>query len=348
MAISINEAMVRANSISLKGLGSTWPNPIVGAVLLSPGGEVLSEGFHQRGANGAVGDHAEVVALKLAGERARGAVLVVTLEPCNHHGKTPPCTDAIIAAGVAKVIYAVADPNPAAQGGHKKLKSAGIDVVVFDDRSEIEAANRAWLFRMKSGRPYVSVKVAATMDGFIASADGTSKWITSKEARADVAVLRNQCDAIVTGTGTVLADNPQLTVRGLKESETHHPVRIVVGSREVPKDAVVRDGAAETQFVKDIAALEAYLRERRFNRVLVEAGPTLTSSLLKAGLVNELYLYQAPSLLGSGRSMVEGLGISTLSNRIDMKLHCSRIIEGESRTLKSHFTFNDELVSEVC
>jgi diaminohydroxyphosphoribosylaminopyrimidine deaminase/5-amino-6-(5-phosphoribosylamino)uracil reductase len=134
----------------------------------------------------------------------------------------------------------------------------------------------------------------------------------------------------------------------LKESEIHHPVRIVVGSREVPKDAAVRNGATDTQFVKDIASLETYLRERRFNRVLIEAGPTLTSSLLKAGLVNELYLYQAPSLLGSGRSMVEGLGISTLSDRMDMKLHCSRIIEGASRTLKSHFTFNDELVSEVC
>lgn len=348
MAISINEAMARANSISLLGLGNTWPNPIVGAVLLNHSGEIISEGFHQRGANGSVGDHAEVVAIKSAGGKSAGATLVVTLEPCNHHGKTPPCTDAIIEAGIARVIYAVADPNPEAQGGHSKLVAAGIDVVVFDDKSEVEAANRAWLFKIKNHRPYISAKIASTADGFIAALDGTSKWITSEQARHDVAKLRNECDALITGTGTVLADNPSLTVRGLAPDVTHRPVRIVVGSRVISRDAGIRDDSAPTHFVADIPALINYMGEQRFNRVMVEAGPTLTSSLLKAGLINELYLYQAPTLLGSGRSMVDGLGISSLSQRLDMKLHCSKIIEGDSRTLKSHFTFNDELNSEVC
>ena len=346
--LSIEDAMARANSISRSGLGRTWPNPIVGAVILSTTGEFISEGFHQRGSNGAAGDHAEVVAIKGAGASARGATLVVTLEPCNHHGKTPPCTEAIIEAGISKVIYAVSDPNAEAQGGHERLAKAGIDVLKFDDASDVEATNRAWLFRIRNNRPYITAKIAATLDGFIAASDGTSKWITSPEARHDVALLRNESDAIVTGTGTVIADNPRLTVRGLDPKSTNQPVRYVVGSRAIDQGAAIRDTSAETHFVEDIAQLMESLAARRFNRVLIEAGPRLTSSLISAGLVDELYIYQAPTLLGQGRSMVESLGISTLSERLDLNLHCTRIIEGDTRTVKSHLTFNAPLTLEVC
>ncbi|MEY3098911.1 MAG: hypothetical protein RIS32_702, partial [Actinomycetota bacterium] len=206
VAIMINaeSAMRRANEISKLGLGKSSPNPIVGAVIVGNDG-------HQDG-----GKHAEVVALSKAGQRARGATLFVTLEPCNHMGKTPPCTEAIIAAGIKKVVFAVSDPNPIAHGGAQSLTDAGIIVEPGLLKDEVAFTNRAWLKKIKSSHPYITLKIAASLDGKVAALDGSSKWITSEISRTDAAILRSQCDAIVTGTGTVLADNPSLTVRNIK------------------------------------------------------------------------------------------------------------------------------------
>lgn len=329
------EAMYHANEISQFGLGSTFPNPIVGAVILSPEGELITEGFHRRGVNGQPGDHAEVVAMKNAGEKARGATLVVTLEPCNHHGKTPPCTEAIIKAGISKVIYGIDDPNGIAQGGADRLRKAGIKVESGVLREEIAFANRAWIKKVSTGYPYFTIKIAATVDGFIAAKDGASKWITSSAARADVARLRSQSDAIVTGTGTVLADDPKLTARGVEVTST--PERIIMGTREIPHDFQIWDKSAPTHQIKsrDLSALREYCHQRRFNSVLIEAGPLLTSSFIAHGLVDEVIIYQAPTLLGEGRSMASNLGISTLTNRLDFTLSESQIIgEGDERNLR--------------
>ncbi|MFZ9781048.1 MAG: bifunctional diaminohydroxyphosphoribosylaminopyrimidine deaminase/5-amino-6-(5-phosphoribosylamino)uracil reductase RibD, partial [Candidatus Nanopelagicaceae bacterium] len=211
--INAESAMRRANEISKLGLGKSSPNPIVGAVIVGNDGQIAGEGFHHSQDGG---KHAEVVALSKAGQRARGATLFVTLEPCNHMGKTPPCTEAIVAAGIKKVVFAVSDPNPIAHGGAQSLTDAGIIVEPGLLKDEVAFTNRAWLKKIKSSHPYITIKIAASLDGKVAALDGSSKWITSEISRSDVAILRSQCDAIVTGTGTVLADNPSLTVRNIK------------------------------------------------------------------------------------------------------------------------------------
>ena len=310
-------AMRRADQIARLGLGLVAPNPIVGALIVDSSGEVIAEGFHQRAGD----DHAEIIALKRAGVAARGATLVVTLEPCNHHGKTPPCSEAIIAAGITRTVFAISDPNQVASGGGERLRSAGVAVEAGLLSSEVAFSNRAWLKKMSSGQPYVTVKVATTLDGRIAAQDGTSKWITSEIARADVATLRSECDAIITGTGTVLADDPQLTVRSQARGE-FKPTRIVLGVREIPSSARINSGQAETIHLKsrEIEAALELARARGWNRLLVEAGPTLTSAFLRNGSVDELFIYQAPSLLGGGKTFVTDLGINTLADRIDLQL----------------------------
>lgn len=331
------DAMSRANYISTAGLGITSPNPIVGAVILSETGDFISEGFHQRGRDGQPGDHAEVVALARAGDKARGATIIVTLEPCNHHGKTPPCTEAIIAAGLKKVIFAVSDPNPEAQGGMERLRSAGITVESGVLEEEVSFTNRAWLTRMKTGNSYITVKIAATLDGFIAAEDGSSKWITSPAARHDVALLRSECDAIVTGTGTVLADDPELIVRGIEKS--HTPERIIIGTRNIPSDFKIFNKKAPTHHLqsRDLTALREYCQSKRFNRVLVEAGPTLTSTLIAHRYVDEIVIYQAPTLLGRGRSMAPNLGITSLAKRLDFEVQeLGYVGEGRDRNIKIH------------
>ncbi|MEY4206742.1 MAG: hypothetical protein RL255_579, partial [Actinomycetota bacterium] len=227
---SIETAMRRANELSLNGLGLTFPNPIVGAVVIDDSGNLIGEGFHSKSNQGA---HAETNALVAAGNKAVGATLVVTLEPCNHHGKTPPCTEKIIESGIKKVVFGVSDPNKLASGGAAALRNAGIEVIGAFQSDEIEFNNRAWLKKIRTGKVYITLKLALTVDGKIAAADGSSKWITSESSRADVAVLRSECDAIVTGTGTVIADNPALTVRNVNRNGNteFHPARIVMGER---------------------------------------------------------------------------------------------------------------------
>lgn len=319
--IDLSSAMRRANKLSLQGRGLTAPNPIVGAVILNETGIEIGSGFH------AGGDHAEVVAIKNA--RLNGcedfsqATLVVTLEPCNHHGKTPPCTDAIIETGFARVVFAVADPNPIAGGGAQRLKKAGIEVIGDFESTYVVFSNRAWLKKIKTGKPWIVTKIAATLDGNIAAADGTSQWITSEEARIDVAYLRNQSDAIVTTTETVLRDNPDLTPRlpdGAISRREKNPVRIVVGERTIPRESTINNDRAETRVIatRSLNELLEEASKAGWNQLLIEAGARFNSALFNAGIIDEVILYQAPSLLGQGKNFAGELSISTLSERIDL------------------------------
>lgn len=304
--------MARAIECARLGLGKTFPNPIVGAVITSATGEFISEGFHQ----GA--DHAEVVAINAANSIPAGAVIYVTLEPCNHQGKTPPCTQAIIDAGIRKVVYAVSDPNPIAAGGAQVLRQSGITVEKGQLERQAAFDNRAWLTKIAKQRPRITWKIAATMDGKVAAADGSSKWITSELARADVAVLRSQSDAIVTSTATVNADNPLLTSKGACKN----PVRIVMGSAEIAVGSQILNADSETIAIKsrDLQELINLAKARGFNHLLIESGPTFGTALLQAGLIDEVILYQAPTFFGSGTPSISDLGISTISERLDFEI----------------------------
>ncbi len=316
-----DHALARAIELADRGAGTTLPNPVVGCVLLSPDGKIVGEGFHER----AGGPHAEIVALAAAGKSARGSTAVVTLEPCNHIGRTGPCSLALIAAGVSKVIVAVQDPWPAAAGGIQTLRSAGVQVVDLSDScSPAEDVNRVWLTATRRKRPFVTFKAGMTIDARVAAADGTSRWITSEQSRIDVHRLRSQVDTMMVGIGTVLADDPTLTARNADGRPMgKQPLRVVIDSRgRTPADAKVRNSAAETliadaiQFGKgsrvDVGAVltELYRRDRR--HVLLEGGPRLAGAMLDDGLVDEILLYLAPVVLGAGRSVVDGGKVTTL------------------------------------
>jgi diaminohydroxyphosphoribosylaminopyrimidine deaminase / 5-amino-6-(5-phosphoribosylamino)uracil reductase len=309
---SAEAAMACAIECARAGLGKTFPNPIVGAVITSATGEFISEGFHQ----GA--DHAEVVAIKAAKAIPAGSIIYVTLEPCNHQGKTPPCTAAIIDAGIKKVIYAVSDPNPVAAGGGEYLRASGVEVEHGLLESEAAFDNRAWLTKIAKQRPRISWKIASTMDGKVAAADGTSKWITSELARADVALLRSQVDAIVTSTATVKADNPLLTSKGAGQN----PVRIVMGGAEIASGLQILNSDAETIAIKsrDLQELITLAKARGFNQLLIESGPILGTALLKADLIDEVILYQAPTFFGSGTPAISDLGVASISQRLDFEI----------------------------
>jgi diaminohydroxyphosphoribosylaminopyrimidine deaminase/5-amino-6-(5-phosphoribosylamino)uracil reductase len=303
----------RANELACLGLGKTGSNPIVGAVVVDSTGKIIGEGFHKSG------PHAEVVALEQAGQSAKGATLYVTLEPCNHHGKTGPCTEAIIKADIAKVIYAVRDPNSLASGGARALEAAGIEVVFNGDVSKITYSNRAWLHKIKNNRPYFIWKIATTLDGRTAAIDGSSKWITGEESRAEVSKLRSESSAILIGTATALADNPNLIPRDIKTTRETNPVRIVMGLREIPSDFNLHNEVAETVFLRshDFSELLKLCAERDFNQVFVESGSELGTALLKAGLIDELIIFQAASLLGSGLSFIGDLGATNIKEKMD-------------------------------
>ncbi|MGN9914599.1 bifunctional diaminohydroxyphosphoribosylaminopyrimidine deaminase/5-amino-6-(5-phosphoribosylamino)uracil reductase RibD [Phytohabitans sp. LJ34] len=325
----VDEAMRRAIALAARGLGTTSPNPVVGCVILDREGKVVGEGFHAY----AGGPHAEIVALAQAGERARGGTAVVTLEPCDHTGRTGPCTTALIRAGVAKVVVAVADPNPLAGGGVHTLREAGVDVVTGVREGEAEAGNIAWLTAVRRGWPYVIWKYAATLDGRSAAIDGTSMWITSEAARMDVHKLRATVDAVVVGVGTVLADDPRLTARNLRDGTLNiqQPLRVVVDSAgRTPEKARVRDGAAPTWVVTaaemgtgpdgrvDLAALLTGLYARGVRAVLLEGGPTLAGGFLAAGLIDKIIGYVAPKLLGAGSPALADAGVHTIAEAIDL------------------------------
>ena len=310
----IDDAYAHLYSLCLQGMGVSTPNPNVSAAIYGADQKLIADGFHNRTSSV---DHAEVIALKKAGAAARGATLVVSLEPCAHTGTTPPCVDAIIEAGIAKVIYAVADPNPIAAGGAQKLIDAGI-VVEHRESAELEFVQRAWLHKERTGRPLMVWKVATTLDSKVAASDGTSQWITGPESRDDVQALRAQSDAILIGTNTALVDNPHLIPRG----HAVRPVRIVCGEQVVPPTHRIFDSEARTISVKSksIPELIKVLSDEGFNQVLVEAGPTLGSALMASGKIDELIMYQAPKMLGAGKEFVSHLGISTLEDHMELEL----------------------------
>ena len=324
----IDDAYAHLYTLSLQGLGVSTPNPNVSAAIYGADGSLIADGFHNRTMSV---DHAEVVALKKAGAAARGATMVVSLEPCAHTGTTPPCVQAIIDAGISTVIYAVADPNPIAAGGAEKLADAGI-AVEYRESKELSYVQRAWLHKEKTGRPLMLWKVATTLDSKVAASDGTSQWITGPESRADVQELRAQSDAILIGTNTALVDNPHLIPRG----HTARPVRIISGEQEVPATNRVFDNEARTICVKSksIPELMKVLSDEGFSQVLVEAGPTLGSALMASGNIDELIIYQAPKMLGAGKEFVSRLGISTLADHLELELLSVKAFGSD---IKSHY-----------
>lgn len=314
-------AMRRALELAQTLDAPLGPNPRVGCVLLDLEGSVISEGYGR----GAGNRHAEVDALQNAGTRARGATAVVTLEPCSHTGRTGPCTEALANAGVSRVVFGQFDGNPVARGGGDALRAAGVDVEGGVLADEARLVNPIWTFAVETGRPYVSWKFAATLDGRSVAADGTSRWITSPEARADVHRLRAECDVILVGTGTVLADDPRLTVRdsdGRPLARRYQPLRAVMGLRDVPAGAAVQDDAAATVHLATRDPAEAltqlYARDRQ--HVLLEGGPTLAGAFWKAGLVDRVVAYLAPALLGGGAAALAEAGVTTVGAAIKLEL----------------------------
>ncbi|CAH6703026.1 bifunctional diaminohydroxyphosphoribosylaminopyrimidine deaminase/5-amino-6-(5-phosphoribosylamino)uracil reductase RibD [Klebsiella grimontii] len=322
--------MARALKLAARGRFTTHPNPNVGCVIVKDG-EIVGEGFHYRAGE----PHAEVHALRMAGEKAQGATAYVTLEPCSHHGRTPPCCEALIAAGVSRVVAAMQDPNPQVAGrGLYRLQQEGVDVSHGLMMNEAEALNKGFLKRMRTGFPWIQLKMGASLDGRTAMASGESQWITSPQARRDVQRLRAQSHAILTSSATVLADDPALTVRWdelnadtqalYPQENLRQPLRIVIDSqnRVTPQHRIVEQ-AGETLFARtredkrqwpenvrtllvpehngrlDLVVLMMLLGKQQINSIWVEAGPTLAGALLEAGLVDELIVYIAPKLLGS-------------------------------------------------
>jgi len=317
---TVESAMRRA--LDLAALGPAGgPNPQVGCVLLSPDGRVLAEGHH-RGAGTA---HAEADALaQLAPGAAAGATAVVTLEPCNHTGRTGPCAVALIEAGVSRVVYALRDPYRPAAGGGDRLRAAGVEVVEGVLADEAAALNERWVTAVTRGRPWVTAKWASSLDGRIAAADGTSRWITGDAAREDVHRRRAAHGAIVVGTGTALADDPSLTARDADGSLLpSQPIPVVVGARDVPSGALLRAHPRPLLHVRDHDpdAVLAAIAEAGATSAFLEGGPTLVSAFLAAGLVDEVLVYLAPTLLGGPRLATADLGVATISDqrRLDVR-----------------------------
>ncbi|HEY7052108.1 MAG TPA: bifunctional diaminohydroxyphosphoribosylaminopyrimidine deaminase/5-amino-6-(5-phosphoribosylamino)uracil reductase RibD [Mycobacterium sp.] len=314
---SYDDAMRLAIEHGERVKGSTYPNPPVGAVIVDAAGEVVGVGAtHPTG-----GPHAEVVALRRAGELASGGTAVFTLEPCNHHGRTPPCVDALVAAGVSRVVYALADPNPEAAGGALQLKRSGIDVVdgvMADDVAR--GTLREWLHKQRTGMPHVTWKFAASVDGRSAAADGTSQWITGETARADVHRRRAMADAIVVGTGTVFADDPALTARRPDGSLAgRQPLRVVVGEREIASEATILNDDSRTMLIRTHDPHEVIKALADRTDVLLEGGPTLAGAFLRAGLVDRILAYIAPLLLGGPGSVIDDVGVPTIGKALRWK-----------------------------
>ncbi|WP_097065676.1 bifunctional diaminohydroxyphosphoribosylaminopyrimidine deaminase/5-amino-6-(5-phosphoribosylamino)uracil reductase RibD [Nitrosovibrio sp. Nv4] len=352
--------MAQALRLAEKGLYSTSPNPRVGCVLVR-GDQVVGSGWHERAGE----PHAEINALAAAGAAARGATAYLTLEPCSHHGRTPPCADALIKAGIARLVTAMQDPNPLVSGrGCALLQNAGIEVQTGLMEAEAKALNIGFIARMTHGRPWVRMKIAASLDGKTALNNGISQWITSEAARRDGHRLRARSCAVMTGIGTVLADNPQLTVRHMETSRENirQPLRVVVDSRlEIPVDASLLRGGGELIFTTsasegkilalhdmgarvivlpgenngvDLAAMMQRLADFEINELLVEAGCKLNGSLIQAGLVDELVIYLAPYLIGDmARGMLKLPELSNLAEKRALKIHDLRTIGPDIRII---------------
>ncbi|PHS73802.1 MAG: riboflavin biosynthesis protein RibD [Cycloclasticus sp.] len=349
MTFTSNDKKFMSQALELAALGrySAKPNPCVGCVIVQDN-QIVGEGWHKKAGE----PHAEVHALKQAGDLAKNATAYVTLEPCSHHGKTPPCVDTLIEAGVLRVVVAMQDPNPLVSGkGITKLRDAGIDVSVGLLEEQAIALNTSFIHKMTTGKPYVMNKVAMSLDGKTAMASGESQWITGAAAREDVHRLRAQSDVVLTGVGTVLADNPQLMARdGLGDLAVQQPKIVVLDSQlKTPLDATVITNAAHTTILTcsdneqakqalveagcqvevvaadakgqvDLQAVQIWLNEQPINSVMIEAGSLLNGACLQAGMVDELVVYMAPSALGSdARGAFSMPTVTQLSDRIQLK-----------------------------
>lgn len=318
MTVSSGEGLDAAMRLAIEQStlvkGTTYPNPPVGAVILDAGGEVVGVG----GTEPPGGDHAEILALRRAGELAAGGTVVVTLEPCNHYGKTPPCVNALLDAKVATVVYAVADPNPQAAGGAGRLEEAGVAVrsgVLADEVAR--GPLREWLHKQRTGLPHLTWKYASSVDGRSAAADGSSQWISSEASRLDLHRRRSACDAIVVGTGTVLADDPALTARLPDGSlAARQPLRVVVGMREIPSEAKVLNDDSRTMLIRTHDPAEVLKAVSDRTDVLLEGGPTLAGAFLRAGAVDRILVYVAPTLLGGPVTAVDDVGVSTIARAL--------------------------------
>ncbi|UUZ58972.1 bifunctional diaminohydroxyphosphoribosylaminopyrimidine deaminase/5-amino-6-(5-phosphoribosylamino)uracil reductase RibD [Nocardioides sp. B-3] len=318
-------AMRRALTLAATPGVPLGPNPRVGCVLLDAEGVEIAEGFHR----GAGTPHAEVAALTEAGEAARGATAVVTLEPCNHTGRTGPCVEALIAAGVRRVVFAQRDPNPVASGGAAALEAADIEVEAGVMATVARGVNRAWTFAVEHQRPFVTRKFATTLDGRSAAADGTSRWISGTDARRDTHSLRAECDVLLVGTGTVLIDNPRLNVRDeVDEPVEHQPLRVVMGERGIPNDRRIFEAPGEALHLRtrDPRAAPAELYASGRQHVWLEGGPTLAAAFLKAGLIDEIYAYVAPTFPGAGANAVGDLGINTINDQLRWHLKRAGVV----------------------
>lgn len=320
-------AMRRALEIAATPGVPLGPNPRVGCVLLDDDGAVVAEGFHR----GAGSPHAEAAALAEAAHSARGTTAVVTLEPCNHTGRTGPCAQALVAAGVRRVVVAQRDPNPLAQGGTATLEAAGIQVEHGVLSDEARRLNRAWTFAVEHGRPFVTWKFATTLDGRSAASDGTSRWVSSRAARLDTHRLRGECDVMLVGTNTVEVDDPELTVRDEVDAALpHQPLRVVMGERALDPTRRIFNDRAETLHLRtrDPAEALARLHDRGRRHVFLEGGPLLAKAFLAAGLVDEVVAYIAPVLLGAGRSCVADLGVTTIADAHHLLVTDVLVLEG--------------------
>lgn len=358
--------MARAITLARKGQYTTHPNPRVGCVLVKEG-QIIAEGYHQR----AGGPHAEIVALRAAGEAAKGATAYVTLEPCSHTGRTPPCADALVRAGISIVVIAMQDPNPCVAGsGIARLKAAGIQVIYGVMEAQARALNPGFIRRMEHGLPFVRLKIATSLDGRTALASGESKWITGAAARRDVQFWRARSDAIMTGINTVIADDPSLNVRlsakelGI-EGEVIQPVRVIMDSQlrcptdsqlfSLPGETLIYTKRYNSDKVYELEqagakvvvlesadptarlSLEAVLRDlakREINEIHIEAGSILAGQLLEAGLASELLLYMAPHLLGSDAMGAFRLpNLQQMQDRINLKIQDIRAIGEDWRII---------------
>ncbi len=320
-------AMRRALTLAVTPGVPLGPNPRVGCVLLAPDGSTIAEGFHR----GAGTPHAEAAALAEAGGAARGSTVVVTLEPCDHTGRTGPCSEALIAAGVRRVVFAQSDANPAAVGGADRLRDAGVEVVEGEMLDEAQAINRAWTFAIERQRPFVTWKFATTLDGRSAAADGTSRWVSSRAARLDTHRLRGLCDVMLVGTHTVEVDDPELTVRDeLDQPVAIQPLRAVMGLRDLAPDRRILNDRARTVHLRTRDPQEGLARLHELDRqhVFLEGGPTLARAFLSAGLVDEVITYVAPMLLGAGTSAVADLQITTIADALRLHVSDVTVLQG--------------------
>ncbi len=319
----LESAMQRSLELAL--LGPAWGvNPQVGAVILDQEGRIVAEGYHK----GSGTPHAEVMAIEdlkrsIPYPFAPGYTAVVTLEPCNHFGKTGPCAQALIDAGISRVVFPIKDPGNESAGGAQRLRDSGVEVIEGVLRDKAREQSRVWLMSKQLGRPYVTLKWASSLDGRIAATDGSSKWISGEESRRDAHLLRRDVDAILVGTGTVIADDPELTARDQSGNYfEHQPLRVVMGERELSRDKRVFNEKAETIQIRarNPQVVLQELQSRQVKHLLVEGGSKIASEFIRNNLVDEFIIYLAPLLLGGPRLALNDLGIPSMTEAIQLRI----------------------------